>query len=198
MSDKTPVPTTTMELRMQQLATDLHALQAELERLLVEKRFQAKQTASLAGERNHLAQQHAAAISSNEQAMRIIDSLRARLEEASAERAILQSSYECSQGLEHERSVAENSALAAELNVTEANLNATEANLNATRRSLMSLRRITMPLRQSFYHWLPIIAGLRTSYRLSLPRVDGERCPFITASGKHYHVCDPGLSMTSA
>ena len=130
---------TTMELRMQQLATDLHALQAELERLLIEKRFQTKQVASLTGERNHLAQQHAAAISNNEQAMRIIDSLRARLEEASAERAILQSSYERSRvehEREHEQSVAENSALAANLNASEANLNATEANLNATRAKL--------------------------------------------------------------
>ena len=139
MSDKTPVPTTTMELRMQQLATDLHALQAELERLLVEKRSQAKQIASLTGERNHLAQQHAAALSSNEQAMRIIDTLRARLEEASAERAVLQSSYERSQvehEREHEQSVAENSALAARLNVTEANLNATQAKLNVTEANL--------------------------------------------------------------
>jgi hypothetical protein len=132
MSEKTSVSaTTTMELRMQQLTTDLQGLQAELERLLVEKRFQAKQLASLTDERDHLAQQHAAAISSTEQAMRIIDSLRARLEEASAERAVLQSSYE--------RSKAENSALQARLETTAARLGATAAELGRSSDRLQAI-----------------------------------------------------------
>jgi SAM-dependent methyltransferase len=148
-NDKTGVSATNDEVRAQQMAIDLQALQAELERLLVEQRFQAERIVSLAAERDQLTQQHAAIRSSNEQT---VSMLRARLEEGAAEKAVLQSKYEGGQA-ENQALVADNRALVADnralkekVNARDARLLALEARLNATtmklERSLDKLRKI--------------------------------------------------------
>jgi hypothetical protein len=74
------------DLRMQQMATDMQAVQAELERLLVEQGPQAERIASLTAERDHWAQQHAAIRTGSEQTISLLSS---RIEEGAAENRAL-------------------------------------------------------------------------------------------------------------
>lgn len=126
--------TAASEVRVQQVATDLLAAQAELERLLAEEKLQDERIASLTAERDHWAQQHAAERdrwaqqhaalhSSNEQTVRLLS---ARLEEGAAEKEVLKAKYERSQA-EHQKLTAANRTLEARLEASDARLRALAA-----------------------------------------------------------------------
>ena len=126
--ETTGSPVVAGEDRLRQIATDLLAAQAELERLLAEGKLQDERIATLTAQRDHWVQQNA----SHDQTIRM---LTARVEEASAERGALRANFErfqAEQQAEHRKLSAANRTLEARLEASDARLRA----LTADKRSV--------------------------------------------------------------
>ena len=152
---------------VQQMATDLQALHAELERLLTEQNFQNERISCLTTERDRWAQQYATMRATHDETVHLLSArlealtarletlsarsealnarsevLSAQLEQAVAEKELLRVSYERREAehrAERQALAASNQALAATNQALEARLDATTTEFNASRSQVNSI-----------------------------------------------------------